>query len=511
MYTFSTHRIGSRASESDNHAANSESSVLRSLFDLRKTYSSRATNMLQQNDEDAAQHLTFWNCSWTPRILQSLRKILVRDGRRFSSIKFFDCAIQNDACNGELFSEILEMILANNSTTSLVIRGGKLIGNDHSPRQQQSSCDSSQTSCSTTRFTSAMREGLSTNTSLKFLKISGMDVSPFAVQGLADAFSKNSTLESISLRQSSLDDEALALVLRSVTEHPTLTTLDLSRNYLGARKSNTASSSTIALDAVSELLQSKRSKIECLDLSHQYQQLAAGTTTPPRIYPTENQEQKHIQQHKDAFGKALAALSKNKSLRTIDLSCNPGCLSDPSTVEALALCLLDNTVLQHADISGCGMTAGSIAYLARECIPSCGTSLKGLVLFGRETAIQIASVQSCISNSQPGNSDCHDDCYCAAALALEKGLESNMTLENLGELPCSGAYRRIQQILNLNKGGRRALVQHERATLPPAAWSHLLARAGNLAFDSNSQSDSDAPSASVLFALLRQGPVLLEH
>jgi len=86
-----------------------------------------------------------------------------------------------------------------------------------------------------------------------------------------------------------------------------------------------------------------------------------------------------------------------------------------------------------------------------------------------------------------------------------------MTLENLGELPCSGAYRRIQQILNLNKGGRRALVQHERATLPPAAWSHLLARAGNLAFDSNSQSDSDAPSASVLFALLRQGPVLLEH
>lgn len=403
------------------------------------------------------------------------------------------------------------MILANNSTASLVIRGGRLIGNDHSPCQQQSSCDSSQTSCSTTRFTRAMREGLSTNTSLKCLKVSGMDISSSAVQGLADAFSKNSTLESISLRQSSLEDEALALILRSVTGHPTLTTLDLSRNYLGARKSNTASSSTIALDEVSELLQSKSSKLECLDLSHQYQQLPTVTSTSPPRYPTENQEQKHIQQHKSAFGRALAALSNNKSLRTIDLSCNPGCLLDPSSVEALALCLLNNTVLEHADISGCGMTAGSIAYLARECIPSCGTSIKGLVLFGRKTAIPVTSIQTCLSNIQPWHSDCHDDCYRAAALALEKGLASNMTLENLGELPCGGAYRRIQHILNLNKGGRRAFVQRERATLPPAAWSHLLARAGNLAFDSNSQNDGQAPAASVVFALLRQGPILLEH
>jgi len=578
MYTLSTFRIGSRASVANNRAASSESSILRSLFDLRKTYNC-PTQQEQKHDDDNDNNndndngvidLTFRNCSWSPRILQSLRKILVRDGRRFASIKFFDCVIQNDASSSELFAEILEMIMANNSTTSLVIKGGRLIGNNAQQQQQQLSCESSLTSsCSNASILTALREGLSTNASLKSLKLSGLDFStmnatttnngngdgddndsdrgcfqgltdnttlrcldlsgsdlsssPSTVKGLSDALSQNSTLESLNLRKSSLDDRSLAQLLQSVNKHPVLTTLNLSKNYLGARKSNTASSSTIALDTVAELLRSKSSKLQCLDLSHQYQQHPMKATTPQT--PTTEDDDKdnaqlHMQQHA-AFGRALGALSTNTSLRRIDLSGNFGCFADPSSLKALAACLAANTGLEHANVSGCGMTPKNIVYLAKECLPVCGTSLKSLVLFGADrgtdTTVPATALDDCHSTQHPRPDHCcHDACHGDAAAALEMGLRSNVTLENLGDLPNDNdgeditrrTYGRIRQTLNRNKGGRRAVRQRKDSDLPLAAWSHLLARAGNLDYSYDCDSN---PAASVVFALLRQGPTLLEH
>lgn len=469
--TLSSHRIGSRASETNNnYAATLESSVLRSLFELRKN------NTVVEND-----NLTFWNCQWSPRILQSLRKLFVRDGRKFSSIKFFDCdtATTTTTTSELLFAEILEMILTNNSTTALVVKGGTLIGNSSHQQQQSSSCgSSSDASCSTTAsVTTALQEGLSNNknNSLKSLTLSGLDFSTHsAVKSLVEALSRNNTLESINLRQSSLDDQSIAQLLRSVESHSSLSSLDLSRNYLGARRRSNADSSS-ALDAVAELLRSNDSKLESLNLSHQYQEHTI-TTSPL--------SQHEIQQHNIAFGTAMEALSTNQSLRSIDLSCNPGCLSDPSSVKALADCLSANTSLEHANLSGCGMTSESIAYLANECFPVCGTSLKSLVLFGSSS------------------NDDNVDCYRASASALEKGLSSNATLEDLGDLPIGSS---VQQILNQNKGGRRVFQQQ----VPIAAWSHLLARATNLEYNNDNSSNNNATS--VVFSLLRQGSILMER
>jgi hypothetical protein len=612
MNTLSSYRIGSRASEANNRAASSESSVLRALFELRKTYSQEieheikddANNINNNINNNNNKHLTFWNCSWSPRILQSLRKILVRDGRRFASIKFFDCAIQSDAISSELFAEILGIIMANNSATSLVIKGGRLIGtindniNDDSPRQHQhqqqhqhqhhhqhqhqhqqqrqrslsclSSLSASQASLSSASITTALREGLSTNTSLRSLKLSGLELfsSPSTVKALSDALSQNSALESLNLRECSLDDISLSQLLRSVKEHPSLTVLNLSRNYLGARtSSNTASSllpsSTIALDAVVELLRSESSKLESLDLSHQYQQHPTTgrtnnrTTTTLNPTPKDEAEQQQIQQHKAAFGKALDALSTNTSLKRIDLAGNPGCFSDSSSAKALASCLVANTCLEHADVSRCGMTPEIISYLAKECIPFCGTSLKNLVLFGSDSDVPFSPLQSCTNSTTATTTEsrcsrCHDDDSSrASASTLEKGLLYNTTLETLGDLPNSdnygnnetetarnnntntntnNIYGRIQHTLNLNKGGRRAF-QQSSSSLPRAAWSQLLARAGNLDYDShntdgrggsdsiiNNNNNKDhkrvelsLPTASVVFALLRQGTILLEH
>lgn len=479
MSTFSSHRIGSRASEDTSYASTPESSVLRSLFELRKTYNN-------QNGDDVIQHLTFWNCEWSARIVQSLRKILVRDGRRFASIKFFDCAIQSDKDNSQLFQEILQMVLVNNSTASLVIKGGKLIGSSNDQEPQQSSCP---LSCPSTSVTNALREELPANTSLASLTLSGLDFSsPSTVKSLSDALSRNEALESVSLRQSSLDDESISKIVQSVMEHPNLNSLDLSKNYLGARKNNTAISCTMALDSVAKLLGSKTSKLEHLNLSNQYQQHPNRTTDTQPLSPI---AQEQIQQHRAAFGKALGALSANQGLKSIDLSRNPGCLSDLTSVKALSVCLSDNTCLEHANISDCGMTPEGIAYLARECLPFCGASLKSLVLF--------------VSHLEESATTC------TSAAALEKGLLSNMTLENLGDLPCDSenetigtTYKRIQHTLNLNKGGRRAF----RSTLPHAAWSNILARAGNSEYD---QPTGKQTAASVVFSLLRQGPVLMEH
>lgn len=487
MSTFSSYRIGSRASADNDYASTSESSILRSLLELRKSYNN-------QNDDDVIQHLTFWNCEWSPRIIQSIRKILVRDRRRFTSIKFFDCAIQNDNKNSELFANILQIVLANNSTQSLVIKGGRLMGNstttsNTSSTTQEESQSYCRLSCPCTSITNTLRQGLPANTSITSLKLLGLDFSSHStVEDLSSALSQNENLKSISIRQSSLDDESIGQILKSVKEHANLNSLDLSKNYLGARKSNAAFSSTTALDSVAELLRSKASKLEHLNLSNQYQQHPIRSTEGQQL--SQNNVSEQIQHHRDAFTNALAALSTNQILKSIDLSRNPGCLSDLASMKALSVCLSNNTCLETVNISDCEMNAENIVYLAKECLPFCGKSLKNLVLFG--------------SNAKVASSD---DFYGHSMDSLEKGVLSNTTLESLGDLPCNSdnktiarTFTRIQHTLNLNKGGRRAF----RSSFPSAAWSNILARAGNLDYQR-------ATDAAIVFSLLRQGPLLMEH
>ncbi len=473
MPSLSSHRIGTRASKATGYASTSESYILRSLFELRKA---------NNTESGITEHLIFWNCEWSPRIMQSLRKILVRDGRKFASIKFYDCAIQGDDINAQFFQDILRMVVENNSTASLVIKGRNLVGINASLRQheQQSSCQSSSGHCSTS-LTKTLRESLPDNTTLKALTLSGLDFCCCtSVEDLSIALSQNTTLTSISLRNSSLDDESIARLLQAITSHPNLKSLDLSKNYLGARKSNGAFSSNLALENVANLLRYKSSKLQQLNLSNQYQQHSRKSNVEEPMYYCNEMVQHHIQQHQAAVGKALSALASNECVKSIDLSNNPGCLSDISSVEILTACLAMNNTLEYANISGCGMTSEGVSYFSRKGLPKCGKALKSLVLFG---------------------SDSEDNNFCAfAAATLESGLASNTTLENLGDLPSGREFQNVQHLLNLNKAGRSALC----SSPPLASWTHLLARAGNLDYDREDP-------ISIVFTLLREGPVLMEH
>lgn len=192
------------------------------------------------------------------------------------------------------------------------------------------------------------------------------------------------------------------------------------------------------------------------------------------------------------------------------------------------------------------MTAEGMAYLGREYLPGFGASLKALVLFGCSETTTSTIKEPQQQRRRPGcpyapvryveKRDSHCCDYHVVALALQEGLLSNVSLENLGDL--ESLYKnsnndgdeknttlrrtcsRIQQTLNLNRGGRRVLAESDdnESHLPVGIWSHLLARAGNLDYIYNTNANkqglreqsNQAPS-SVVFALLRQGPVLLEH
>ena len=511
----SSYRIGRRTAA----ATLSESEILRSLFELRKRCNDRSSSSSIQEITD----ITFWNCHWTQRIIHSLRKLIVRDGRRFSSIKLFGCAIYNPK-----FEEIISMILSHNTTTKLVIKGRKLVGSrNESSGHFLPICESSTTSSSfDNTILVAIRDGISTNTSLKSLKLSGLNFtnatttathddntensdnldnsandnaslwghsminnntlmhfdlsdssfSKSTINTLSRALFLNTTLQSLNFARCCLDDHSLSQILRSVKEHPSLIKLDLSRNFLAK------SISTKALDAVAELLQSNNSKLKCLDISNQQ----------PRPITMSGTDE---ESHKNAFKNALDALSANTSLRRINLSGNSDCFSDLDSVKALSSCLITNTGLFHAEVSSCHLTPLGIHYLAQNCVPRCGRNLKSLVLFDDEIN---------------DNSITKNDNWTTVLSSLERGLQFNSTLECLGELNNKAmdfkSRSSLQYLLNMNRAGRRAF---QTENLPLAAWPRILARTSHIEYD-NCHNDSNEVGASVLFTLLH-GPVMLNR
>mmetsp|Transcript_25768 Transcript_25768/g.60409 ORF Transcript_25768/g.60409 Transcript_25768/m.60409 type:complete len:546 (-) Transcript_25768:455-2092(-) len=537
----SSHRVGRRIQLADAHTMVSESDILRSLFELRN----RCNNHLFVSSPPEVTEITFWRCQWTRRIINSLRKLIVRDGHRFSTIKFFDCEVTNPN-----FAEIILMLLRCNAATKLVLKARKLVDNrDQRNGEQIPPCES------TSNFPSlenavllAIRDGLSVNTSLKYLQISGMNftdtttttsrndipennhvmnnldknakfwcdilnsnktmvhlnlsgshLSESNKSGLCSALILNTTLESLNFGRCYLDDQSLAAILNSVKNHPTLMRLDVSRNYLAK------SASMNAIDAVAQLLRSKKSKLRCIDLS--YQQQPRPRTNSSNV--DDDTEEISRREYRNAFEDALNALSTNTTLRRIDLSGNSRCFSDMSCVEALTLCLATNPVLSHIDISGCDLCPIGFQYLSQNCVSRCGRNLKSLVLFDGESNNTLVT---------------KNENWRTIFSMLERGLQSNSTLESLGDFGNVGidskSRRSLQYLLNLNRAGRRAFQIDD---LSLGAWPNVMARACRIEYDTyekkadnidcsktSERSSSRIISASALFEFLHGPAILLD-
>ena len=538
----SSYRVGRRKRATDADTNVSESEILRSLFELR----TRCNNQSFAYSRPEVTEITFWNCLWTQRIITSLRKLIVRDGHKFSSIKFFDCEVINSN-----FAEIVSMILRCNATTKLVIKARKPVGNrNESNGEQIPRCESTtDVYFMENEVLAAIRDGILVNKSLKYLQVSGLNfsdattsksrdgiignddnvinsldnsakfwyeilcrnksivdldlsgsnLSKSTISGISSSLFLNTTLESLNLGRCFLDDQSLAEILNSVKNHARLMKLDLSRNFLAE------GTSMKALDAVAELLRSKTSKLQCLNLSYQQQ---PRTKT---IFPDVDNNVEGISvaeaKYRNAFKHAFYALSTNTTLRRIDLSGNSGCFSDMACIEALTSCLVTNTGLSHIDISGCNIAPVGFRYLARNCVPRCDRNLKSLVLFDGESNKNLVT---------------KNENWCTIFSLLEMGLQSNSALECLGDFGDIGrnskSRRNLQYLLNMNRAGRRAFQIDD---LSLGAWPNILARACRIEYDTyekkldyddsintRKESRSTIISASVLFEFLH-GPALL--
>lgn len=503
----SSYRIGRKRTAAA-AGCSPESGVLRSLFDLRK----RCSDPSYSYGTPQIDELVFFCCEWSQRIVNSLSKLIVRDGNRFPSIKFFDCNVSSPE-----FAEILSIIMNHNTTTKLVVKMRKAVGT-----RNESRCESTRvTPTLDESILRAISDGISVKRSLKYLKISGLRIingssndddhhwcnkfinnnhllyldlsdSSFSApttSSTANALSLNNTLQSVNLGGCSLSDQLLSQIIESVQAHPSLMKLTLSRNFLAK------SSSTEALDAIAQLMKSKNSKLKHLDLSKQQHPVMAAVTNDMENGLEENETEEKL---KVAFMNALNALSSNTTLRSINLSGNDGCFSELHSVQALSSCLASNRTLHQVDISSCHLTPGGLTHLAQNCVPRCSGNLKSLLLFGHEM----------IMNST-------NDDWAPAFLSLEKGLQSNSTIQSLGGLDVamdSKTKSSLQYLLNVNRAGRRALQADQ---LPLGAWSNILARASRIEYESprNDKNDDDrvaisTTTTSVLFTLL-QGPSTL--
>jgi len=536
----SSHRVGRRRSVDGDDATVSESEILRSLFELRKQCNKQSF----PSSSPTVTEITFWNCRWSRRIINSLLKLIVRDGHRFSSFKFFDCEV-----NSPNFAEVISIVLSCNTTTKLIIKARRLVGSmNESNRLQTPHCQSTLAHSTFEKdVLEAIQDGILANTSLKFLQISGMNftnkttptsrdsivvnsdnvcknldttfwyqiliknnklthldlsgsnLSTSTVSGLSSALILNTTLKSLNFDRCYLDDQSLAEILESVKNHPSLMQLNLSRNFLAK------GTSTMAVHAIAEMLRSKLSKLQCLDLS--YQQQPRPITIETDFYNSTKEGLRVEERYRHAFKDAFDALSLNTTLQRIDLSGNTGCFSELDSVEALTSCLVTNTGLSYVDISACDLAPVGFEHLAENCVPRCGRKLKSLVLFDGE------SNNSLVTKYEN---------WSTISSLLEKALQYNSNLESLGdfgdEVVDSKSISNLQYLLNLNRAGRRAFRIDD---LPLGAWPSILARASCIEYDtyekemrssdlnnSIEKSLSRVMPASVLFEFLH-GPAIL--
>jgi hypothetical protein len=260
-------------------------------------------------EDDGITQLYFFHIDFTDSIIQGMQKLLVRDGRRFSSIKLL-------SCSGNM-PLVATMIMDHSSTESLTLSNSQVSAFhavNESLRTNQS-LKVLRISGSTFLSGEAFLDGLEHNCTLKELDMCRNHLSKCAVESLSHTLSKNQGLEILKLESCDLEDHAMAEVIRSLLNHTTLTELDLSNN----------AASSEALEMVAQLIQ--RNRIQTLSINS----LLLSDELDPAI-----------------LLQAIASLQTNTSLSYLDISGNH--FSD-EIVQGLAKALCVNSTLETLDVS----------------------------------------------------------------------------------------------------------------------------------------------------------------
>mmetsp|Transcript_11627 Transcript_11627/g.33470 ORF Transcript_11627/g.33470 Transcript_11627/m.33470 type:complete len:539 (-) Transcript_11627:212-1828(-) len=287
-------------------------------------------------------------------------------------------------------------------------------------------------------------------------------------------------LKELDLQQCHLRDEFLADLLDAL--HPeSIRSLNLNGNMVHEESQH----------VLHKILSHCRCGLSHLDLS--WQRLPKGARN-------RNRNNNHSILDLGILPTVLA--DQNTSLRTLNLSEN--ILLDED-VDQLAVVLSSHPNLSRVYLIDCFISDEGLIALA-QILPKCRENLIHLYLYGRQNI----------------------DCTAMVRKELYRGLLRNFYLKELG-LPDGLRSKTIDWTLELNRAGRRALLDHDVRNCPDPAiectlhtapsfdsqsgtshvpcnlWPHVLARANRVATQENFGDDlSQKKAASTIYMLIRE-------
>jgi Ran GTPase-activating protein (RanGAP) involved in mRNA processing and transport len=290
----------------------------------------------------------------------------------------------------------------------------------------------------------ALTEGLRRNTTLEALEFRWSTLDEGTVSQLTRGLRENRHLKSLDFFGCSLEDEDLAEIASGIRYHPTIEVLSLNGNKCGVSASR----------QIATIIESDGCLLRKVDISFQ----------------------RHDAESRLDVSVIAAALRSNKSLHILDLTCNR--LNDQDA-EVLAEALCDNTTLQELFLARNKITDSGIASIARD-LPNM-RGLKKLSLWGN-------------TFGEDG------------ATALLGGMARNMELHDLHLFRQFNCSDLIQYFTNINRGGRK-LLQESPNVVPMALWPLVMERANNIKLTKLRGQKNEEARVDMLFCLLR-GPVL---
>ena len=292
---------------------------------------------------------------------------------------------------------------------------------------------------------SALADGLKKNKSLETLDFRWSSFDAAGITELARGLHENKSIKNLHFFGCGIDDEHVAELVTALRYHPSIEVLNFNANKCG-----TKGTLPIAL-----MLQSTGCNLRKLDLS--FQRIDAG-------------------EQKLDIPLLAAALSKNTSLKTLELSSNG---LDDEDAQVLADAVCDNSSLQELFLARNKITDVGITALA-ERIPEM-KGLKKLSLWGN-------------SFGEEG------------AKELLAGLRCNTELEELDLFRQFQCSEQIIYFTYVNRGGRKILEKSPNA-VPLSLWPLVLERANKVKLTKRRNHNDQQARVDILYCLLR-GPVL---
>ncbi|CAJ1947719.1 unnamed protein product [Cylindrotheca closterium] len=292
---------------------------------LSKVSENRVRHHLRSvRENDSINQLFFFHVEFTDRILDDCRKLFVRDGRRFASIKVL-------FCKGKM-SDIVTLLMDYSSTQALTVSKCEpwTLNTLNACLRTNQSLKALRISSSAIIGGTDCFNGLTVNNTLQELDLCGSHLGPSAIECLCQTLMQNTGLQTLKLDGCDMEDSAVASVVKAVLQHKTLTTLDLSNNAVSSK----------ALEMVACLIQQNQ------QLKHlSIQSLRFSDELDPAI-----------------MFQAIVNLQNNTTLESLDISENR--LTN-AAIHGLCECLSKNQTLRHLDISNAGVEEEGIEILAR--------------------------------------------------------------------------------------------------------------------------------------------------